>query len=341
MTPRDIVHQQIRHHETGEVPFTLEFEEEVGHRLDQYYSDTTWREYLTRYIIKAERIVLPYSMEPQARTTDVFGAVWKTDAEAPVLLEPALTKPSFEGYTFPTADELIDPTTKKKIKQTIEHAHGLSSPPFVIVNTGICLWQSWYIRGFENTLMDCVAEEDFYSELLNKLTELTLDIIERCKDIPCDALMVSDDWGDQRGTLIGPQRWRTFFKQQYARIFEAIHRQGKVTMLHCCGSVADIMDDIVEIGLDVLESVQPEAAGMNPYELKKRWGDTITFWGGLGTQRTIPFSSPTEIRHEIRRLRKEMSRGGGYILAPAKPLRPETPIENAAAVVDEFLHPTD
>ncbi|MBC8231730.1 hypothetical protein H8E77_19440 [bacterium] len=76
---------------------------------------------------------------------------------------------------------------------------------------------------------------------------------------------------------------------------------------------------------------------MNPYALKKAWGDKITFWGGLGSQYTIPFAPPAEIRQEIRLLRSEMSRGGGYILAPAKPLRVETPTENAVAVVEEFL----
>ena len=94
------------------------------------------------------------------------------------------------------------------------------------------------------------------------------------------------------------------------------------------------MPDIIEIGMDVLESVQPEAAGMNPYELKKKWGDKIAFWGGLGSQSTIPLGTPDEIRQEIRRLRSEMSRGGGYILAPAKPLQPGTPTENAVAILE-------
>ena len=96
------------------------------------------------------------------------------------------------------------------------------------------------------------------------------------------------------------------------------------------------MPDVIEIGLDVLESVQPEAAGMNPYELKKKWGDKIAFWGGLGSQSTIPFGTPAEIRLEVQHLRREMGKGGGYILAPAKALQPETPTENAAAVVDAF-----
>jgi uroporphyrinogen decarboxylase len=210
------------------------------------------------------------------------------------------------------------------------------SDSFVAINAGMSLWYTWYLRGFEQTMMDCVAEEEFYSELLDRMTQLTLDVIDRCADIPADAIMMGDDWGDQRGALIGPARWRKFFKPRYARIFEAVHGQGKAAIMHCCGSVAEIMDDIVEIGLDVLESVQPEAAHMNPYELKKRWGDKITFWGGLGSQSTIPFSTPEEIRREIRHLKGEMSKGGGYVLAPAKPLRPETPTENAAAVVEEF-----
>ena len=84
--------------------------------------------------------------------------------------------------------------------------------------------------------------------------------------------------------------------------------------------------------MDVLESVQPEAAGMNPYELKRKWGDKITFWGALGSQSTLAFGTPEQIRAEVRRLRTEMGRGGGYILAPAKALQPETTTENAVAV---------
>jgi uroporphyrinogen decarboxylase len=89
--------------------------------------------------------------------------------------------------------------------------------------------------------------------------------------------------------------------------------------------------------LDVLESVQPEAEGMNPYDLKRKWGDKITFWGCLGSQSTIPRGTPDEIRLEVARLKREMSRGGGFILAPAKPLQPETPTGNAVAVFESFV----
>ena len=96
------------------------------------------------------------------------------------------------------------------------------------------------------------------------------------------------------------------------------------------------MPDIIEIGLDVLESVQPEARGMNPYELKASYGDDIAFWGCLGSQSTIPFGTPAEITSEVKKLKQRMGAGGGFILAPAKSLQPGTPIANAAAVVEAF-----
>ena len=162
--------------------------------------------------------------------------------------------------------------------------------------------------------------------------------VEYTADLPVDAIMFGDDWGDQRGVILGPERWREFIKPRWARIYQAVHECGKLTISHCCGSVEAIMPDIIEIGLDVLESVQPEATDMDPYELKKKWGDKITFWGCLGTQSTTHFGTPEEIRAEVGRLCREMGAGGGYILSPAKPLQPGTPVENAAAALDAFTN---
>jgi len=334
MTPREIVLEQIHHRETDEIPYTLGFEADVGSRLDEHFGGDDWRKKLVPYIVQCGSVArAPHEKIDDAHHRDAFGTVWRTDELPSAVVEPGLKVPSFQGYTFPAAESFIDPDATANVKQRVSDL----SRSFTIVSPSMCLWQSWYVRGFQNTLMDCAAEEDFYAELLDQFTELCLALVQECADIPADAIMMGDDWGNQRGVMIGPERWRKYFKPRYARIFEAIHQQGKIAIMHCCGSAADIMADIVEIELDILESVQPEAAGMNPYALKRDWGDKITFWGGLGSQYTIPFAPPAEIRQEIRRLRSEMSQGGGYILAPAKPIRVETPTENAVAVVEEFL----
>jgi len=247
---------------------------------------------------------------------------------------PPLKKPAFDGYDFPSKEIFIRPEWKKQARQICAE----NRASFIIGNLGWGLFErSWNLRGFENLLVDMVNEPDFVEETMDRLMNLYLSFVEYTADLPIDGILFGDDWGDQRGIIIGPKRWRKFLKPRWAKIYEAVHAHGKYVLHHSCGSVAEIMPDIIEIGIDVLESVQPEAAGMNPYELKKKWGDDIVFWGCLGSQSTLPFGGPDDIRREVQRLKAEMGRNGGYILAPAKPLQPGTPTENAVAVLEAFL----
>ncbi len=226
-----------------------------------------------------------------------------------------------------------------QIKETARQVCENHKDKFLVGGLGWGLFEiSWSLRGFENILMDSVIEPDFYEELLDKLMNLYLAFVDYTCDLPIDAIMFGDDWGDQRGIILGPELWRKFLKPRWAKIYNAVHAKGKYVISHSCGSVVDVIPDLIEMGLDVLESVQPEARGMNPYELKKKFGDKITFWGCLGTQEILPYGTPDDIKKEIKRLCAEMGRGGGFILAPAKPLQPETSAENAAAVVEAFTN---
>ena len=334
MTSRDIVLAQINHREMRPVPFTLGFEGDVAERLDEYYGDQEWRQQLTPYIVRVSAVeTMAREVIDETFSRDVYGAVWRMDRRPWHLEKPPLAEPSFGDYTFPEPEQFFRPEWKEKAKETCEQ----NKDRFSIAGLGWGLFEvSWNLRGFENVMMDSVTEPDFYEELLDRLVDLYLAFVEYTADLPVDAIMFGDDWGDQRGVIIGPERWRRFFKPRWARIYQAAHDSGKLVISHCCGSIEKIMPDVIEMGLDVLESVQPEATGMNPYELKKEWGDKIAFWGGLGSQSTIPFGTPGEIREEVHHLCEEMGRGGGYILAPAKSLQPETPTQNAAAVVEAF-----
>ena len=186
--------------------------------------------------------------------------------------------------------------------------------------------------------MDSSLEPGFFSDLIAAISEHHMyPLVDRLLQLPVDGIYFGDDWGDQRGVIIGPERWREVFKPVYADLYGKVKKAGKFVLTHCCGSIIDIIPDVIEIGLDVLESVQPEARGMNPYQLKDRFGAQLTFWGGLGSQSIIPHGSPEELRAEIRKLGRHMVKDGGYILAGAKALQPETPTENAAAILEEFI----
>ncbi len=334
MKPRDYILSQVRHEETQPVPFTLTFEDEVGERLDAHYGGPAWRERIPRYMVEVAAVdALGWEPIDDALVRDPYGAVWRIDRRPYHLERPALDGPTFDGYDFPTREDFLRPEWKTEALRTCEE----KKDSFIVAMLKWGLFEaSWRLRGFENVLMDVVLEPDFYEELLDRLLALYLDLVAYTADLPVDAIMFGEDWGDQRGVILGPERWRRLLKPRWAQIYDAVHAAGKIVITHCCGSIADIMGDLVEIKLDVLESVQPEAADMNPYELKRQWGDKITFWGGLGSQSTIPFGTPDDIHAEVQRLCRGMARGGGYILAPAKPLQPETPTENAAAVLEAF-----
>jgi len=334
MKPREIILAQIDHKETNPVPFTLGFEGDVAERLDEQYGSPKWRQQLIPYITRVAAVeTLGRELIDDARVRDLYGAVWRLDRRPWHLEKPPLAKPTLDGYTFPEAERFFRPEWKERGQQTCEE----NEDSFLMAGLGWGLFEvSWNLRGFENVMMDTVAEPDFYEEMLDKLTDLYLAFVEYTVDLPVDAIMFGDDWGDQRGVIIGPERWRRFFKPRWAKIYQAVHASGKKVVTHCCGSIVDIIPDLIEIGLDVLESVQPEAVGMSPYGLKKQWGDKLTFWGGLGSQSTIPFGTPEQIKEEVERLCAEMGKGGGYILSPAKALQPETPTLNAAAVLEAF-----
>ena len=340
MTPREIVLEQIHHHQTSPVPYTLWFEGDVAERLDDHYGGRQWRDRLQTFIVNTG-VVDPRKNDPTGREgydRDPYGSVWRSDRRPFHLEAPGLAGPSFQGYRWPKPEEFF--ADQQAVAEARRFCEERRDEHFIAAGLGWGLFEtSWGIRGFENVLMDAAAEPEFFEELLERITEQFLAYVDfTCRSLPdADAIMFGDDWGDQRGVIVGPERWRKYFKPRYARIYEAARSHGKLVISHCCGSIVDILPDAIEIGLDVLESCQPEARGMNPYELKKKFGRNLTFWGCLGSQSIIPFGTPTGIREEVRRLCREMGKAGGFILAPAKALQPGTPTENAAAVVEAFV----
>jgi uroporphyrinogen decarboxylase len=336
VTPRSLVIAQIEHLETDHIPYTLTWEGDVAERLDSYYGSRAWRDLIDNAIqhVRGPSADLYVDETIGPLSTDIYGTTWRTDRRPTHLVEPALKAASLEGFQFPAIETLFAPGWKEASLQEIEE----KKSHFLVTGFSFGLFErTWTLRGFNEALMDAVAEQDFYEELVRQIAEHQLGIIERLLELPVDGIMFSDDWGYQQGVLLGPERWRRVLKPWLAAMYDRVHRAGRYALSHCCGSIVDIIPDVMEIGLDVLESVQPEAAGMNPYELKRRFGDRLTFWGALGSQSTIAFGTPAEIRAEVTRLCREMGRGGGYILAPAKALQPETSTENAAAVVEAFL----
>jgi uroporphyrinogen decarboxylase len=331
---------QINHQETDLVPYTLTFEtEDLASKLDIFYGDDRWKTRLNNHLLRApehnEMLFNPAHQPGEQRlVSDLFGAKWDMHQRPAHLVEPPLQAPDLAGYTFPKIEDCFQPDWENKVTKFAE-AH---PDHFIISCPGFGIFErSWVLRGFEEMLTDVVLEPSFYESLIESITDHQLQIVDRMLKTPLDGILFSDDWGFQEGVLIGADRWRKFIKPHLKRLYDRVHQAEKIVLNHVCGSIREIMPDIIEIGLDVLESIQPEAKGMNPYELKREFGRDITFWGGLGSQSIIPHGTPSAIKAEVSKLVSEMGAGGGYILAPSKAIQPETPPENMAAMVESFV----
>jgi uroporphyrinogen decarboxylase len=324
----------IRHEETRLCPYYFDLEPVVAERMDAHYGGPAWRNkyrnYIQRFSVGVDGRLEP---GPPIRR-DHYGSLWRLDLRPFHLEEPVLQEPSLRGYTFPDPDRLLPADWEKSARQFLADY----SDCFTTASFGLGVFErSWTLRGFENLLADAAEEPAFFEDLFAAVAAHQEKIFERFLSLPFDAVMFSDDWGDQRGVLVGPRRWREVMKPHYARMYVKVKAAGKYAVTHCCGAISDIIPDLIEIGLDVLESVQAEARDMSPYGLKDRFGDRLTFWGGIGSQSIIPLGTPGDLRREIPRLAAHMRKGGGYILSCAKTLQPETPVENAVAIFEEFL----
>jgi len=335
MTAREIIQKRLNHEGTDITPYAVPIEPLLNKKLSDYYKDENWKHKKLRGFIATYLHVDTVLMEKidETYSKDGYGAIWRMDRKPWHLEDVPLKEADINLYDFPSTDKFLQAVLKNK-KQAIKLYEG-DTDNYRIIGMGWGIFEhTWRIRGFENALMDTLAEQDFYSHLTQKLTDLYVELVKACEDVPAEAYLFGDDWGQQSGLLISKESWRKFIKPCWKRIYDEVHRQGKMAMQHSCGSISDIYDDLIEIGLDCHESVQPEAARMKPEYIKERWGKKISFWGCLGSQGILHFGTPAEIRTEIIRLHNLFREDGGFILAPAKPLSDEMPVEKAVAVVE-------
>jgi len=148
-----------------------------------------------------------------------------------------------------------------------------------------------------------------------------------------DVLMASDDLGFQDGLMISPQTYREIIKPRHRKYFQLMHDMSPAKILfHTCGSVIDIIDDLIEIGVDAIHPVQVSAAGMEPGNLKRRYGDRLAFWGGIDTQYVLPRGKVDEVEAEVEKRIDELGENGGYILGAVHNIQADVSLDNILAM---------
>ncbi|MGA2546341.1 MAG: uroporphyrinogen decarboxylase family protein [Rectinemataceae bacterium] len=260
---------------------------------------------------------------------DYFGVVWnKTiDRTLGVVAEKRFSEPSFGDYAFPKAENL-------PVFAAIRADNRKYPDAFHMLSIGFALFErAWSLTGMEELMVWMLTEPAFIHELLDRITSYNVALINAAADIGgIDCVHLGDDWGSQRGPLVSPEMWREFIKPRLKKTCDAIKSRGLYVSLHCCGNIEALMPDVVECGVDVFDPFQPEA--MDIWQLHRRYGDRMAFWGGLSVQSSFPFGTAKDIRDQGERLLREMGRKGGYILAPSHALTGDIPPRNISAFIE-------
>ncbi len=193
---------------------------------------------------------------------------------------------------------------------------------------------SWLMRGMERLLLDFYRNEDLAHAIFEKITELRIRQAEKYAEIGVDVLRLGDDVATQKGPMMGLELYRKFLKERTRRIIAAAKnvRKDILIFMHSDGSVKDFIPEYIDIGVDILNPVQPECNDLA--EIGRQYGERLSFWGGIGTQTTMPYATPEEVREKVGEVQSQLGRRGGLLLAPSHILEPEVPWENVLAFVE-------
>lgn len=284
------------------------------------------------------------TVNPDGTTTDEWGMVRKNTNLYRELVGHPLANTRTEdiqGYAWP------DPYAAGRTNGLREEVTRLHDETDYAIKAALpmnsFLEFSLWMRGFEQFFMDLASDEDFVNTLLDKELELQKGFYEVLLDAVGDYIQVietADDLGSQRGPLISLQMYRKFIKPRQKEINDFIHSRTDAKILqHTCGSVRQFLPDLIDTGLDILESVQPLAEDMEPDRLKREFGERLSFWGGIDIQCILPYSSPEEVEEHVRSRINALAKGGGYVVSPAHCIQKDTPPENVITLyraVDKF-----
>jgi len=258
---------------------------------------------------------------------DVFGVVWDrtVDRDIGVVRGCALPEPSLRDYQFP---DPLDPRFFADIPSLIAR-HGDCLRVFRV---GFSLYErAWTLRGMENLLRDFLRHPGFVRELLDAIADYNLAQVREALNYDIDAVYFGDDWGQQSGLQMSPRVWREFILPVLRRMYGFVRRAGKYVLIHSCGDVDELFDDLIDAGVNCFNPFQPEV--MDVFSLLERYRGRLAFHGGLSTQRTLPHGTPEDVRAATRRL-LAAGAAGGYIFAPAHAVEGDVPLENMLAFLE-------
>lgn len=276
--------------------------------------------------------------QPAPEYTDAWGIHWRYIHNSTGVYTEIAEHPLAGDLAKLDRFQIPDPAEPTQYEPFRRLKARYGAEKWIIGSSQISIFEAaWYLRGMEQLFLDMALAPDYVHALFDKVMAFPLGAARQYASLGADMIWFGDDISHQRGMIMSVEMWREFLRPRYATLFAETRRAAPAVKIayHSCGNCAAILDDLIEIGLDVLNPLQPMA--IDPFALKKRYGKRLALFGGLCVQQVMPRGTPAEVRAVVRRLQDGCGEGGGYILAPAHHMQADTPPENIFAFYEAGL----
>jgi len=317
----------------------------MSHKWQTAYVD---EQILKRFSIDCRHIRPPMKAEPELSETaeakiifvDEWGVKRIIDAGYASIIEYPLqtaTLEDLEAYEWPNPAEIFDFSIIRS--QALQlHSEGEYAIVGCMGSPGNIFEQSWYLRGLTEFFMDLVDNKDFAHALMSKITEIRKQnakyFLSEVGEY-LDVFQLADDLAMQNGPYMSPELYREMIKPYQIELFRFVKELTPAKIYyHSCGSVTRLLDDLIDVGVDILNPVQVSADGMETDRLKQRFGNKLSFWGAMDTTEILPNGTADDVRNEVGKIIRDLAPGGGFVLASVHNLQPDIPPENIIAMFE-------
>ena len=341
MTSKERVQMTIDHKEADRVPICATYVPEIDKQLrDRYqcYNDDVGVLLGNDMVKIASGLENSFYLSDEPEYVDPYGITWKnvynSTGHYTEIYDHPLRAEDADVSVVKMPDANKDEKVLKAVKEAVEK---YGKEKWIIGSCQCSIFEAaWYMRGIEQFLMDMIVDEDFTNELLDTVMTYPLQMGLNFIDAGVDMVWLGDDVATQIDMLFSPELFRKYLKPRYAMIFEAYRKRNPNIKLcyHSCGNLEKVIPDLIDIGLDVLNPIQPSA--MDVAHIKKTYGDKLTLYGGMDVQKVLPFGTAQDVRDEVKRLIQICAPGGGYILSPAHHIQSDTSMENVDAFYEAW-----